>query len=146
MPLDRNAVTLSFCQAARSSATAMASLLSNFMAEEIGQAAGRILYDRAAMRPPAYCRFAADAASGVELLSARFYGHVYDRHFHDGYAVGLTDAGAQAFRARVARHVSTPGAVIAFAPAEAHDGEAGGAARFAYRMPYLPESLGRAQL
>src|SRR5260221_9991249 len=92
-------------------------------------------------RPPAYCRFAADAASGIDLLNGRFYGHVYDRHFHDGYAIGLTQAGAQAFRARGARQVSTPGMVITMAPGEAHDGEAGDADGFAYRMLYIPERL-----
>lgn len=94
------------------------------------------------MHPPAFCTLSA-ADFGIDLLRARFYGHAYDRHFHDDYAIGLTDHGNQAFNARGARHVSTPGTVIAFAPGDVHDGEAGDAAGFAYRMLYVPERLVR---
>jgi len=97
------------------------------------------------MQPPAFCTLAA-AGFGIDLLRARFYGHAYDRHFHDDYAIGLTDHGNQAFNARGARHVSTPGTVIAFAPGDVHDGEAGDAAGFAYRMLYVPERLVRGLL
>jgi AraC-like DNA-binding protein len=98
------------------------------------------------MRPLAFTRLALAPEFGVEVLSARFYGHVYDRHFHDGYAVGLTLEGHQAFRARGARHVGTPGSVIAFAPGEVHDGEAADDLGFAYHMLYLPEALVRTRL
>jgi len=73
------------------------------------------------MHPPAYFHLAAAAEPGVEVLSARFYGHAYDRHFHDSYAVGITKAGAQAFRARGTRHVSLAGTVIVISPGEPHD-------------------------
>ena len=93
--------------------------------------------------PSAFSRFTVVPELGIDLLSAHCYGHVFDRHFHDGYAVGLTSYGRQAFNARGARHVSTPGTVIGFAPGEAHDGEAGDADGFSYRMLYLPEDLVR---
>ena len=93
------------------------------------------------MPPPPYARFTVAPELGVDILSARFYGHVYDRHFHDGYAVGVTDDGLQVFHARGRRHVSTRGMVIVLTPGEPHDGEAGDAHGFAYRMLYLPEAL-----
>lgn len=93
------------------------------------------------MRPPPFARFTVAPELGVEVLTARFYGHVYDRHFHDGYAVGVTDDGLQVFHARGRRNVSTRGMVIAFAPGEPHDGEAGDANGFAYRMLYVREAL-----
>ncbi len=93
------------------------------------------------MGSPAYLRLAIAPESGIELLCARLYGHAYDRHFHDAYAVGITEAGAQAFRARGARHVSTAGHVILLPPGEPHDGEAGDDRGFRYRMLYLPEAL-----
>jgi AraC-like DNA-binding protein len=93
------------------------------------------------MRPPAFSRVTVVPAFGVEVLSARFYGHVYDRHFHDGYAFGLTLDGSQTFNARGARHATAPGTAIAFAPGEAHDGEAVDERGFAYWMIYLPEAL-----
>jgi AraC-like DNA-binding protein len=93
------------------------------------------------MHPPAYFHLAAAAEPGVEVLSARFYGHAYDRHFHEAYAVGITEAGAQAFRARGTRHVSVAGTVIVIPPGEPHDGEAGDSRGFSYRMLYLPQRL-----
>src|SRR5262245_65497175 len=93
------------------------------------------------MRRPPFVRFTVAPELRVEALRARFYGHVYDRHFHDGYAVGVTDEGRQVFHARGRRHVSTRGMVIVLTPGEPHDGEAGDAGGFAYRMLYLPEAL-----
>src|ERR1041384_2784741 len=143
MPLARKAVTFSFCQVAMSSAKAMAILLSKRMA-----AAWRPVRPRSCMivhmqsvRPPAFCRLDAAPALGIEALAARFYGHAYDRHFHDSFAVGLTEDGHQAFHVRGARHVSTPGTAIVLMPGDVHDGEADDADGFAYRMLYLPQAL-----
>lgn len=59
---------------------------------------------------------------GVELLEAHFTRHVYDRHMHDTYAVGITLRGVQRFWCRGAVHDSTPGDVIVINPGEVHDG------------------------
>jgi AraC-like DNA-binding protein len=79
-----------------------------------------------------------DVATGVEAIEAHFAGHAYDLHRHDDWLVGVTDAGIQDFFCRGARRRSTPGKVILIEPQEAHDGQAGSAAGFAYRMLYLP--------
>ena len=88
---------------------------------------------------PDHIRLVRDQASGVEALHARFAGHAYDLHRHDDWLVGVTDHGVQDFFCRGARRRSTPGRIILIEPEEAHDGEAGSADGFAYRMLYLPQ-------
>jgi AraC-like DNA-binding protein len=74
---------------------------------------------------------------GVELLSAWFAGQAYARHCHDTYAIGVTDSGVQIFDYRGARRVSRPGQVVVLHPDEMHDGRAGTAAGFGYRIVYV---------
>jgi AraC-like DNA-binding protein len=79
---------------------------------------------------------------GIELLRARIRRHVYARHAHDGYAIGVTEWGVQAFRCRGAAHASTAGIVMAFNPDDPHDGHAGDPDGFVYRMLYVtPEAV-----
>src|SRR5919202_1965799 len=67
---------------------------------------------------------------------------VPERHSHDCYAIGVTEAGVQAFSCRGAAHASTPGMIMAFNPDEPHDGHAGDPRGFIYRMLYLhPETV-----
>ena len=75
--------------------------------------------------------------AGLQRLAARFGGHAYDLHRHETYAVGLTLRGVQAFHYRGARTASRAGQVIVLHPDEAHDGHAGVADGFAYRMLYV---------
>ena len=89
-----------------------------------------------------WTEYATALEPGVELLRARMRRHVYERHAHDGYAIGVTEWGVQAFRCRGETHASTQGMVMAFNPDEPHDGHAGDAAGFAYRMLYVaPEAV-----
>jgi AraC-like DNA-binding protein len=80
---------------------------------------------------------AASPGEGVELLRAWFGGRAFTRHRHDTYAIGVTEAGVQAFdyRGRVER--STPGQVVVLHPDETHDGRAGTEAGFGYRIVYV---------
>jgi AraC-like DNA-binding protein len=77
-------------------------------------------------------------ANGVLLLEAAFDRHVYERHMHDTYAVGVTLRGVQQFWCRGSIHRSTAHHAIVIPPGEVHDGEAGAAGGYAYRMFYLP--------
>lgn len=79
--------------------------------------------------------------TGLQRLRARFAGHAYDRHRHETYAVGVTEAGLQCFHYRGAARVSTAGRVLVLHPDEAHDGHAGAPGGFAYRMLYADPSL-----
>jgi AraC-like DNA-binding protein len=77
---------------------------------------------------------------GVELFRAWFAGEAYQKHRHDTYAIGLTDRGVQAFDCRGSARVSTPGQVIVLHPDEVHDGRAGTADGFGYRIIYVEPS------
>jgi len=74
---------------------------------------------------------------GVELLQASFERHVYDRHMHDAYAIGVTLRGVQRFWCAGAHHDSTPGHVIVIRPGDVHDGKSGSHGGYAYRMIYV---------
>nr|WP_180167118.1 AraC family transcriptional regulator [Stenotrophomonas sp. SbOxS2]MBN5048871.1 AraC family transcriptional regulator [Stenotrophomonas maltophilia]NYU00151.1 AraC family transcriptional regulator [Stenotrophomonas sp. SbOxS2] len=77
----------------------------------------------------------------IERIEAYFGGHGYSPHRHDTYAIGLTLAGVQSFQYRRAQRHSLPGTVMVLHPDELHDGEAGTAAGFHYRMAYIEPSL-----
>jgi AraC-like DNA-binding protein len=83
----------------------------------------------------------APPAPGIERLEAFFTGHAYDDHRHDTYALGLTLSGVQCFDYRGARRDSLSGQVIVLHPDEAHNGRAGIAAGFRYRMIYVAPHL-----
>src|SRR5436309_6660748 len=74
---------------------------------------------------------------GVELFRASLTGEVYQKHRHDTYAVGVTDRGVQVFDYRGSARVSTRGQVVVLYPDEAHDGRAGTADGFGYRIIYI---------
>jgi AraC-like DNA-binding protein len=80
-------------------------------------------------------------ADGIELLSAWFAGAPYQKHRHDTYAVCVTDSGVQVFDYRGAVHTSTSGHVVVLYPDEVHDGRAGTAAGFGYRIIYVEPVL-----
>ena len=75
--------------------------------------------------------------AGLQRLTARFGGHAYSSHRHEACGVGLTTRGVQAFHYHGEREASRAGQVIALHPDEMHDGHAGVADGFAYRMLYL---------
>jgi AraC-like DNA-binding protein len=80
---------------------------------------------------------ASDWTDGVQRFQAWFAGHGFDPHRHDTYAIGVTDAGVQAFDYRGATRISTPGRVVVLHPDEAHDGRAATEAGFGYRIVYV---------
>src|SRR5690606_12072010 len=96
-----------FCQAARSSRTTTAILVSKRM--------GGTMPDRAAQGLERSCSdWLRQAAAQPELerFEAFFAGHAYDAHRHDSYAVGITLDGLQCFDYRGAEAGSRPGNVI----------------------------------
>ncbi len=78
-----------------------------------------------------------DLAHGLQVLRAWFSCRGFDTHRHDTYAIGLTDTGVQAFDYRGVAEASTPGQVLVLHPDEAHDGRAGTADGFGYRIVYV---------
>ncbi len=78
---------------------------------------------------------------GIQRLRAGFFGHAYDPHRHETYAIGVTERGRQAFRYRGTDCVSTTGMTIVLHPDEVHDGHAVMPAGFVYRMIYIDAAL-----
>ena len=70
-------------------------------------------------------------------MHAHFSGHVYHRHSHETYSLGVTESGAQGFTCRGTGHVSTAGLVMAFNPDDPHDGHAATGNGFTYRMIHM---------
>jgi AraC-like DNA-binding protein len=83
----------------------------------------------------------APAQPGLDRMDAFFAGHAFDPHRHDTYAMGLTLSGVQSFDYRGARADSTAGHAVVLYPDEMHDGRAGVADGFRYRMLYLEPRL-----
>lgn len=84
-----------------------------------------------------WARYWRTDSAPVEAMHAHFTTHVYHRHSHETYSFGVTEAGAQAFTCRRARHVSSSGLVMAFNPDDPHDGHAGDTGGFTYRMIHI---------
>ena len=95
----------------------------------------------------------ADAATGdwarywrapdtpLEAMHAHFERHVYHRHSHETYSLGVTDVGAQSFTCRGAAYTSAAGMVMAFNPDDPHDGQATDGHGFTYRMIHIGPEL-----
>ena len=77
----------------------------------------------------------------LEAMYAHFEQHVYHRHSHETYSLGVTDDGAQSFTCRGAGHTSSAGMVMAFNPDDPHDGWAAGEGGFTYRMLHIGPEL-----
>jgi AraC-like DNA-binding protein len=85
-------------------------------------------------------------APGLDRAAVFLSTCAFEPHRHDTYAVGITTAGAQTFRYRGARRTCLPGQVHVLHPDEVHDGAAGTADGFGYRIVYVAPELVRAAL
>jgi AraC-like DNA-binding protein len=77
----------------------------------------------------------------LEAMHAHFEQHIYHRHSHDTYSLGVTETGAQSFTCRHSAHTSAAGMVMAFNPDDPHDGWATGEYGFTYRMIHIGPEL-----
>jgi AraC-like DNA-binding protein len=93
--------------------------------------------ERSCRRPGASWIASTGPVEGVELLRAWLRDEAYERHRHDTYAVGVTDAGVQVFDYRGATRASRRGRVVVLYPDEVHDGRAGTSEGFGYRIVYV---------
>lgn len=85
------------------------------------------------------CR--APHAGKLERIEAFIAGYGYALHRHDTYAIGTTLSGVQSFQYRGQERHSLPGTTMVLHPDEAHDGQAGTADGFQYRMIYVEPAL-----
>lgn len=79
----------------------------------------------------------APAVAGMERVEAQFIGRAYEPHRHDTYSIGYTLRGVQSFRYRGTDEHSLAGQVFVLHPDETHDGHAGTAEGFRYRILYV---------
>lgn len=78
---------------------------------------------------------------GFERIEARFRTHAFVPHRHDTYAIGITLRGVQSFGYRGTTEHSTTGHALVIHPDEKHDGRAGTAEGFHYRILYVAPRL-----
>jgi AraC-like DNA-binding protein len=114
----------------------------------------RKLFQRCARRLEGLCEGPADdvdgvgnririgrGIAGIERLEARFVGQAFSPHRHDTYAIGVTLLGVQTFGYRGMRRYCLPGQCHVLHPDEVHDGGAGTAKGFGYKIVYIDPSL-----
>jgi AraC-like DNA-binding protein len=83
---------------------------------------------------------------GFTRIDAQFQGLAFAPHRHDTYAIGVTLRGVQAFGYRGEQTHSLPGQAFVLHPDELHDGRAGRAGGYGYRILYVAPHLIQAAL
>ena len=78
---------------------------------------------------------------GVELMRATYIDHVFPRHAHDGFAIGVIEQGALGFYYRGENLIASPGTINLVNPDEVHTGHAVSESGWTYRMFYLDAPL-----
>jgi hypothetical protein len=83
-------------------------------------------------------RFWYDAElDNLELLRATYISHAFTPHAHPGFAIGIIEAGGQAFTYQRATHLVMPaGSIAVINPGVVHTGRAATPAGWSYRMLY----------
>ena len=85
-------------------------------------------------------KFWCDRSLGnLELLRATYIEHTFASHTHEGYAIGVIEAGIEGFRYQGEKHAAPPGSIIIVHPGEVHTGYAVTKSGWTYRMFY-PEA------
>lgn len=78
---------------------------------------------------------------GVDILRARYVTHAFSSHSHDGYAIGIIEAGIEEFTYRGTTHRAHAGELVIIHPGEVHTGQAGEPQGWTYRMLYPDVAL-----
>lgn len=94
--------------------------------------------DRAEFRRPA-------GQAGVELYRARIVHHQFAPHVHDGYGLGVVEAGGGRIQHHGREHLPVAGALLLMRPGELHTGAPATPQGWRYRMLYLDEAVLAAQ-
>ncbi|WP_245834529.1 AraC family transcriptional regulator [Streptomyces aidingensis] len=78
---------------------------------------------------------------GLELLRARYVGHAFPRHTHDGYVLGAVTAGVEAVGLPGGTEYAGPGSVVMINPEVPHTARAGRPDGWAYATLYPSAGL-----
>jgi AraC-like DNA-binding protein len=74
---------------------------------------------------------------GLELFQAQLFHHSFDKHFHEGYTIGLNEAGLGGFTYRGEAHQAYPASLNLINPGEVHTGYAGSELGWTFRNLYI---------
>lgn len=74
--------------------------------------------------------------NNTEMLRATYVTHSFSRHTHEGYAIGVIDAGVEEFTYQGATHRAIADSIVIVHPGEVHTGHAGADEGWQYRMLY----------
>jgi AraC-like DNA-binding protein len=95
-----------------------------------------------AIAPYEQIKFWRDSAlRDLEVLRATYVTHTFSRHTHDGYAIGVIDAGVEEFTYRGVLYRAPADSVVIIHPGEVHTGHAGTPSGWTYRMLYPDAEL-----
>jgi AraC-like DNA-binding protein len=83
---------------------------------------------------------------GVELYRAHIVHHEFAPHLHDGYGLGVIEAGQERFAYRGREHLAPAGSIVLMQPGELHTGGPASVQGWRYRMLYLDEAVLAEQL
>ncbi len=81
-----------------------------------------------------------ETLSNLEMLSATYITHSFSRHTHDGFAIGVIEAGVEAFTYQGSMHIAPASSIVIIHPGEVHTGYAGIPEGWKYRMLY-PDAI-----
>lgn len=74
---------------------------------------------------------------GIELLQATFTTHLFPKHFHESYGIGLSQRGSGIIHCQGTKYIAPPEHLIFFHPGEVHSGYANEQNPWTYSMIYL---------
>ncbi len=77
----------------------------------------------------------------LELLRATYVTHIFPRHAHESYTIGVIAAGAEAFLCRGRMHLAPMGSLVAINPGEVHTGQAVDGQGWTQHIFYLNAAL-----
>ncbi len=97
-------------------------------------------------RPSEQTKFWRDPTLQMDLLRATYITHSFTRHTHEGYAIGVIDAGVEEFAYQGATHQAAANHIVIVHPGEVHTGHAGVPDGWKYRMFYPAVSLLQGEL
>jgi AraC-like DNA-binding protein len=72
----------------------------------------------------------------MSLLHATYITHTFAPHFHEGYAIGVIESGAEQYDYRRQHHLAPAGSIVLVNPGEIHTGCAADENGWTYRMTY----------
>ncbi|MGN9906589.1 AraC family transcriptional regulator [Phytohabitans sp. LJ34] len=82
-----------------------------------------------------------DGRFALDLLTASYRRHVFTRHTHATFAIGVAVAGVEQFRYRGETHRAGVGSLAILEPDEPHDGRAAAEGGWSYRVLYPSEAM-----